>query len=170
MTHPEEKSYKRSKHAEYLGCGHACTHTHKISLMPVNSLNGKSHWKEKDTNTQRHSSDFQTPLRLLSSLRMLADADAGGGGAGGGGWHSVRRALLCARRCAQVFIRGTQRLPGWLLCAWITAVLCDSRTTNMAPRQMKCVLVPAFMAANWCRIGQWSTLTALTSSSPLLTY
>lgn len=89
---------------------------------------------------------------------------------GGGKWYSALRALLCAHCRAQVFIRSARETSSVAFVCVNHCGLCGSRTANMAARQMECVLAPAFMAANWCRIGQRSTLTALTSSSPLLTY
>lgn len=82
----------------------------------------------------------------------------------------ARRALLCARCHIQVFIRSAERLGEGAFVRVNHCGLCVFCTTNTPPRQMESVLVQAFMGANWWRMGQRSTLTALTFSSPLLTY
>lgn len=76
--------------------------------MLVNSLNGQT---LIERGRHRRSSDFQTPLGLLSSLSgCRSDADAGGGSGGwGGGAGTLHAVLYCAPTAAH---RSSLGAPG----------------------------------------------------------
>lgn len=131
-------------------------------------LNGAKFFEWTMASLKREAGTRWSTLPLISSLRSgfydhwEAAAD--------GERPSALAQLYCH---TQVFIRSIKR-PGeglFFLCVCVNPCgLCVFGTTNLPTCQMESALVQAFMGAKWWWMGQWSTLAALTFSSPLLTY
>lgn len=141
-------------------------------LNATKFLEWTSHSLKAETNTHRGTSSLISRLRsgfYNHWEERKADADAKCLQAESAG--TLLAVLYCALAVTYRSSLGASRdLARGLLCAWITEVYVSFCTTNMPLCQMESALVQAFMGANWWRIGQRSTLTALTFFSPLLTY